>query len=238
MHADGKVFRSLKLLLSSPGLLTAEYMRGRRKPYLAPLSLFLIVNLVFFVVYPYFNLDSLTTRLENHMTIQPYAPLIRGFVTRQLARSHQTPEQFAQRFDEVASVEAKSLVIVMVPLFALLTALLQAGRGQHLVRHLTFATHFVAAWLIMTGLSLGTVDVFVMVFGRQHRWYVGGQLEFAVVVGLVSLQAIYLWFAFRAAYAEGRASAAWKAIAASVANIVVVLTAYRFILFFATLVAT
>ena len=35
-------------LITQPGLLTDAYVRGRRKPYLAPLQVFLIANLVFF----------------------------------------------------------------------------------------------------------------------------------------------------------------------------------------------
>jgi sulfur carrier protein len=35
-HFDSKIFRSFRLLFTRPGFLTAEYLRGCRKPYLYP----------------------------------------------------------------------------------------------------------------------------------------------------------------------------------------------------------
>ncbi|WP_425106184.1 DUF3667 domain-containing protein [Ancylobacter sp.] len=51
-HADGKVFLTLRCLLTRPGRLTADYLRGKRKPYIPPLQLFLIANLIFFLLHP------------------------------------------------------------------------------------------------------------------------------------------------------------------------------------------
>src|ERR1700760_1248991 len=44
-HFDSKIFRSFRLLFTRPGFLTAEYLRGCRKPYLHPFQLFFIANL-------------------------------------------------------------------------------------------------------------------------------------------------------------------------------------------------
>ncbi len=46
-HVDGKLPRTLKLLLTRPGYVSAEYVTGRRAPYIAPLRLYLLVFLVF-----------------------------------------------------------------------------------------------------------------------------------------------------------------------------------------------
>ncbi|MDP2136554.1 MAG: DUF3667 domain-containing protein, partial [Candidatus Didemnitutus sp.] len=32
-HADGKIFLTVRLLLARPGRITADYLRGKRKPY-------------------------------------------------------------------------------------------------------------------------------------------------------------------------------------------------------------
>lgn len=40
---DSRAIRSLRLLLFSPGFLTLEYIRGRRRPYLGPLRMYLTV---------------------------------------------------------------------------------------------------------------------------------------------------------------------------------------------------
>src|SRR5215212_11767976 len=47
-HLDGRVFRSIYDLVLKPGTLTAAYINGHRRPYLAPFQLFLIMNVLFF----------------------------------------------------------------------------------------------------------------------------------------------------------------------------------------------
>lgn len=46
---EGKLFRTLWVLVRSPGLLTAEYVVGRRQRYLRPLRLYLTLSLLFFL---------------------------------------------------------------------------------------------------------------------------------------------------------------------------------------------
>lgn len=46
---DGRVWRSLRALLFQPGLLSREYIMGRRARWVAPMTLFLAVNVVYFL---------------------------------------------------------------------------------------------------------------------------------------------------------------------------------------------
>lgn len=46
---DGRVWRTLRALLFRPGLLSREYMDGRRARWLSPVSLFLAVSVVYFL---------------------------------------------------------------------------------------------------------------------------------------------------------------------------------------------
>ena len=47
---DGRVWRTLGVLLFKPGLLTAAYLAGRRRRYLRPLRVYLSATLLFFVL--------------------------------------------------------------------------------------------------------------------------------------------------------------------------------------------
>ncbi|SRR5216683_1512026 len=49
-HADSRLFRSIRLLMTKPGFLTLQFMMGRRKPYPSPIQLFIVVNLMFLLV--------------------------------------------------------------------------------------------------------------------------------------------------------------------------------------------
>ncbi|HRO42917.1 MAG TPA: DUF3667 domain-containing protein [Flavipsychrobacter sp.] len=47
-HFDGKFFHSIKLLISKPGFLSEEYMKGRRADYLNPIRMYLFISFAFF----------------------------------------------------------------------------------------------------------------------------------------------------------------------------------------------
>jgi hypothetical protein len=61
----------------------------------------------------------------------------------------------APRFDRTSTTQAKSLVIVMVPVFALLVAPLEWRRRTHVVQDVVFALHAMAVMLVaMIGAAL------------------------------------------------------------------------------------
>ena len=49
IHADRRVWRTLKPLLLRPGWLTVEYLRGRRVYYTPPFRLYIVLSLLFFI---------------------------------------------------------------------------------------------------------------------------------------------------------------------------------------------
>jgi hypothetical protein len=52
LDLDGRMFRSLVLLMRRPGFLSAEYIRGRRVAYTPPVRMYLVISLLFFLVLP------------------------------------------------------------------------------------------------------------------------------------------------------------------------------------------
>ena len=49
-HVDGKIVQTLKVLVTKPGLLTKEFLDGRRKRYISPVRLYLTCSLLFFAL--------------------------------------------------------------------------------------------------------------------------------------------------------------------------------------------
>jgi len=49
-HFDGKFFSTLKLLITKPGFLSAEYKRGRRASYLNPVRMYVFTSFIFFII--------------------------------------------------------------------------------------------------------------------------------------------------------------------------------------------
>lgn len=49
-HFEGSFFSSIKYLLTKPGFLTEEYIKGRRASYLNPIRMYLFISAVFFLL--------------------------------------------------------------------------------------------------------------------------------------------------------------------------------------------
>ena len=71
-NVDSTAWRTLFTLLLRPGELTASYMRGIRMPYMRPLQLFLIVNVIYFVWVAFAGERVFSTPLSGHLENSNY----------------------------------------------------------------------------------------------------------------------------------------------------------------------
>jgi len=51
-HFDSKFFKTIFPLIFKPGKLTLEYMKGKRKTYVEPFRLFLVISIIYFLLLP------------------------------------------------------------------------------------------------------------------------------------------------------------------------------------------
>jgi hypothetical protein len=243
---DGKLLRTLRALLLEPGELTREFMAGRRVLYMRPLQLFLLANLVYFVVHPYTNYTGYITPLASQMDQQLYSKVagFREVVERDVARRDISMAMFEARFDAKTAVYAKSLVLLMVPLFALVAWLLHVRERRPAVQHLVFAAHFYA-WELMVVSSL-----FLVIYSRWLFPFIGQGLHDLGVTrdtgwGLTLwilftempstfLIVPYLAISFRRVYTDSWAGAVVRSLLC-VPLLLLVLITYRYLLFWVTL---
>lgn len=54
---EGKLWKTLAMLLTRPGFLTREYIEGRRVRYLEPLRLYLTFSIIFFAIFKFSGVD-------------------------------------------------------------------------------------------------------------------------------------------------------------------------------------
>jgi len=228
-NTDGRVFGSVRDLLIRPGALTAAYIEGRRSPYLAPLPLFLLMNVVFFAMQSVSGWRVFSTPLYVHLGDQLYTGLARTMVANRLAAMQTTLERYAPVFDRAAELNAKSLIILMVPPFALAVWLLLRRRGRPLVTHVVFALHFFAFYLLLFCVVL---PVSKLAWGLDDS-----TLDFALGMIQLASYASYLWVAIGAAYGVRGISRGLTAVALTAAA-AAEHQGYRFAIFVITLYAT
>lgn len=72
-HFDGRFFNTAKYLLTKPGFLPAEYMKGRRTTYLDPAKMYIFVSAIFFLCYFSFFASHEDTKKEESLGKRPVA---------------------------------------------------------------------------------------------------------------------------------------------------------------------
>lgn len=239
-NIDGRLLRSFRCLVMRPGLLTVAFLEGRRKPYLGPVALFLVANVLFFAVESLTGGTVLSTPLDSHLYKQPWSPLAQTLVTHRLDALHTTAALYAPGFDAAAAVHARSLILLMALSFAVLPGLV-FRRGRHpFAAHAVFSLHLYA-FLLLLFCVVTTVEA----VNVSHGGAGSTSLDQALSTGLVVACATYLYLAIGTVYPStplgagggSRTARMLRAIALSVAAAAIVL-GYRFVLLLITLYST
>lgn len=227
--ADSRLWRSARLLLTRPGELTTEFVRGRREPYVHPLQLFLLANLVLFLSMRWLGgFDTFTTRLEWHVQEPLYGGIASELVAARATAGSPEAAAYRARFDEATPNYANSMVILMVPLIALGVALLQLRRRQPMVKHLVFALHFMA-FLMLLSAVLSKLLWLLVVLAPAASSFVNSDMP--VSLTLSTLLSIYMGVGFWRAYGDRIPVAVAKGIVGVLLTVPALLI-YRAILFF------
>ena len=120
---DGRAWRTLKTLFRRPGLLTSEFLAGKRRSYTPPLRLYLFISVSFFVLMAWVAGQGIL--LEPGQTTGADADVQARFLAEVLPR----------------------LMFLLLPAFALLLKLLLHKRLY--LDHLVFSVHLHSAAYIV-----------------------------------------------------------------------------------------
>ncbi|MEN7344325.1 MAG: DUF3667 domain-containing protein [Pseudomonadota bacterium] len=147
---DSRLLKTLRALIFSPGKLTVAFRRGERVGYIAPLQLFLLINVFYFFIQPYTSFVGYNTKLDTHQTQQIYSDWLpiaewAGNKAKALGVASDT---FETLFNYQSEILAPTLVLLMVPMFALVMRVLLIERRDYFVDHIVFAVHFFAFQLL------------------------------------------------------------------------------------------
>ncbi len=228
---DGRFLGSFGALIRRPGLLTSEYLQGVRKRRLSPMQIVLFANLFFFIAQSASNAAVLNTSYRSHLNQQIYSPLAQRFARDELAARGIPEAEFQRRFDRRADEASRTLVLVMVPMFALLFAALRLPGRRGAVEHMAFAAEYVA--FATSYILCGLFGIYALLVSASKRGLsddVVGAAFIALPFVLFAIVATWLAAAFRRLYGDRLRSAALRAGLACLLSIVP-LTGYRFVLF-------
>jgi hypothetical protein len=174
---DSKVFKTFSYLLFKPGVLTQKYIDGIRKPYMKPIQVFLITNILFFLLLT--QSDILRVPAKYYFTSDKETQL-----ERELIDSKYSKIEFKQAYDIKSSNLSKALVILIVPFLALILWILNYKSKALYGMHLIFSIHYLSFFFLCC-LSAFSVSM----FGNR-----------AIQFFIVSLNLLYLIIAIKKVY--------------------------------------
>lgn len=194
---DAKVPRTLRLLVARPGELTLEYLRGRRRPYVGPLRLYLVVFAVTII---------LATLLESAETRSQGAA--GGFIEAQVAALQNavaqaqgvTPEE-GRRLLNDRTAGLITWFSVGIPLvFAAFLQLVYRRRRRWFTEHLVYATHF------------ATLNYVVGILFLPIQFAAGETAAVPVGLAAAALVWVYLYLSLRRVYEAPRLGTAARTV--------------------------
>jgi Protein of unknown function (DUF3667) len=167
---ESKALRSVWLVAGRPGHLSSEYVRGRRVRYLKPLQLFIFLNVVYYFSITLFTATTFTTPLATQLQMNNYYP---AYAHRQVDKKlHEEQISYAgleAKYNGRTSVLSKTLIFLLIPIFALPFYALFFKKRKYFVEHLVVATHLWSFNLILLGVILPLISVLLIrVFPVLH----------------------------------------------------------------------
>jgi hypothetical protein len=191
LNVDGKIFRSLRFLVTRPGFLTRELFAGRRASYVSPIRLYLTASVLAFAAMTFFGGFG---DVDFQYTPGPGETVDPAVVERM--------SEMERTVTTALAVWVPRAMFVLVPLFAALVMLFRRGGGHTYPQHLYFALHVHAAVFLASA-----VNTLLEPLARFP--YV------ATTAGIVlSLYvAAYFFLAFRRVYETTILSTLWRTVA-------------------------
>lgn len=113
------------------------------------------------------------TGLRTTLAVQTHMMSYRGLSTRmvkhRIAAKGIPLDAFAHSFDHAVDVQARSLVLVMVLIYAVLLAVLQWRKKTFFGQHLVFCLHFTAFWLLAVFIGLYGGSYWILRFAATQN---------------------------------------------------------------------
>ncbi|MDX1317415.1 MAG: DUF3667 domain-containing protein [Xanthomarina gelatinilytica] len=188
-NIDSKVYQTFIYLLFKPGKLTTNYLDGIRKPFMKPIQVFLISNVLFFLL--------LTQADILRIPAKYYFNSGRDLnIETKLLQTESTQAELLQAYDGLSANLSKSIVIIIVPVLALVFWILFYKNHFLFGMHLIFAMHYLSFFFISCLLAISVVSL-----GNR-----------AVQVFIVLVNFIYLFFALKHVYKSKQAMVFFKAL--------------------------
>jgi Protein of unknown function (DUF3667) len=219
---DSRFVKTLWMVIKNPGVLSRDFANGKRVKHLSPMSLFFVLNLVYF----FFPVIQLFNASLNTQLLSPLRNFYSGIIAHKVVNMGVDLNSFTLMYNLKTTGLAKLMVMVFVVVSSLPLNLLYWKKNKYFTDHVTYAVE-----LASFNLFINTIVLTLII-----RLIGGGSYldETALTVIFIITN---LYFALRSGNAFYHEKG-WRLILKSIIMILflkVALEVYRAILFFVTM---
>lgn len=230
-HFEGKFLTTLKTMFLHPGKMSLDYTNGVRKKYFKPLSLFLLL-VVIYLVFPL--TEGLNMKAVYHTGNFLYGDYAEATIGNLMADKNLNAAQFENIFHIKGEKVSRILLVILIPLTALWFWLFTFRKRPFFFDHVVFSSElnsFYLLWgfLIFPGLLL----LLSAIFGSQYTDSRQSQLIFGLITYIPTL--IYVCIGSYRFYGFKKWYAPLFGILFAIVHTFIVQFIYKFILFLITI---
>lgn len=188
---DNRIFVSTIYLLFKPGVMSKQFIDGKRKKFLPPITLFLFVNLFYFLVSPSTDY-SLSLYDQTHH--QPYSEIAQSLVNNHIKENNLNLKDYSVEYKSISLQVSKSLMLLNIPIITFFLFLFTFKKRKFYFDNLIYVAHYFTFFLVCTLVSyyIGQINNY---FGNLELFFV---LVFPLIYAIIGARNFYSkqWYLF------------------------------------------
>jgi hypothetical protein len=201
-HVDSSLWRTLRALVSRPGLLTEQYLAGKRRSYSPPFRSYLVISIAYFIVASIFAAPTSRVISPGGREMQAsdcaqiaadpgfllrFVPDLEGSCLRALSDDRRALTAALQNL-------LPKVMFVVLPLVALVQFWIYRRQRPLYLENLVFILHFQSFYYLAGTIAVLLAGGIAALVGASAR--IGDLFDFAIYVWSV----VYLFMAMRRVY--------------------------------------
>jgi hypothetical protein len=211
IDVDGRLLRSIRLLFTRPGFLSAELFAGRRATYVSPFRLYLVFSLIAVTAAAFASNRALIDASADEINVASGFRIT--FDESDGPEERRAVRERVERFIARQTAWLPRAMFAFVPVVALAVMGMTRGARRHFPQHFQFTLHLQAIiFAAMTIEILLPAVPLVQTGPNSTQWDFDSPLAIARF-GMALALAAYATLAFRTAYRGGWIANALRAVA-------------------------
>jgi hypothetical protein len=229
---DNKFFKTLKLHLTKPGFVTYNYINGKRVPFIKPISMFFIINLLYFL---FSIFETYNSKLYTQMHWLPHSEIAKEMVEKRVEREQVSIESFTIQYEQQSTSMAKLLLIIFVFLSGIFVALINMNAHMYFIDHIMVSLEFNSIFILVCNVILPWVIILIGLVMKPWGVDIDVVFQDEVFSTLMAAYAIFLFYKIEQTVYQQRVGWALVKAILFIPGLFVSLQLYRAVLFFITL---